>query len=226
MTLHICSECSNNASLQYEGTYYCLLHYSTSEASLNFNIRPPMLLNDEILRNEEGTMRSLWKNAISDVLFRMYQLQKVEEDRVREDPLALFTINIPPLPPPSTVKSTNERKHQPHTVTMNSRHHDTLNPYSRKTKREKPLLRGDKRRKVGGPETEASNNDEPGKKVSTSSSVGDVQCEHCFSFNTKTRHLSGQCDSSRSETWGSKLGPSEIAFVDCLDCYRSFPKCE
>lgn len=218
MLSRMCTICSKKSSLQHDGVDYCLLHYSTSAASPNFSTHTPVLLNEVCLKNEEDAMRSLWSDAISSVVLRMYQLQKLEEDQIRQDPLAMLSVKAPALPLPVPRKTNYPVKRRISTTLR----HDELDPYSKKTRREKTLLRGEKIQNSNETEADSSIILDKGD---SSSSTGDHQCEHCHSFNTKVHHSSGQCDSSRSETWGSKSGPNEIAHIDCLDCNLSYSKC-
>ena len=206
-----CLYCSQIACISSKTRNLCLLHYSRSNSILkqknininNSNSNEFEISNQSALNNQHPMMESLWKEAITDVVLRMYELQKEEQECLRKDPLSMLSFNTTRINP-STLKMKNNRKRNRFTTGQDSRAlNDTVLEAIRKTPRFS------------------------GSDMTTMGKAIDEACPLCG------KHEVIQCDMAnmqvesnvqKLETWGNKdLGdrdPSRTLQLYCNSCHN------
>ena len=190
-----CLYCSQDACISSKTRNLCLLHYSRSNSILNQtnnnicttskgNNSNEFKISDQLaLNNQHPMMESLWKEAITDVVLRMYELQKEEQECLRKDPLSMLSFNTTRINP-STLKMKNNRKRNHFSTGQDSRAlNDTVLEAIRKT----PRFSGLDMATAGKPVDEAC------------PLCGKHEVIECY-----TATLSIESNVSKAETWGNK----------------------
>ena len=93
-----CRLCSQPASVKLKGLLYCLIHFAQSD-DIHLDARDKsgakMSRDEAEVRKQEEELRNLWRDALEDVVLRMYDLQKEEQEKARTDPFAMMAMQAP-----------------------------------------------------------------------------------------------------------------------------------
>eukprot|EP01041_Mallomonas_annulata_P008785 gene8785-18172_t len=233
MNSSACSFCSATACFLLKGKYLCLPHFSTNKAVLDYTSDPPQIINDNAVKIQNESMQRLWKDAIADVILKMYDNQKIEEDLIRQDPLAILSMAIPSLPKLGRIENTKisqKRKLTLESSTASSlkifKHNEVnTDPFQRKTKLDKPLLHISKNdqnnSRISTINSNNNSTNEKNESVHSNNILSDnPTCQECSSRNTRVRYSLTHYDTSRSETWGMKDSPAGRSHIECFDSKR------
>jgi hypothetical protein len=91
-----CQNCSQNGVVDCYGKIFCLLHYHIICGEKQ--VPHYTIISDLDLNEQKGVVEELWKDAISDVVMRMFEYEKMEQIKLNEDPLSILTLNAPRVP--------------------------------------------------------------------------------------------------------------------------------
>lgn len=184
-----CSHCQQSACLVQNGHYLCLLHHCTSKSVLYNSLE---VYNNVELQSQSKLVENFWRDAAADVMLRMYDMQKEEEELLRKDPLEILSMNVLPV---ITCPAKRKTVKRPQSIESGKCNHEI-----------KTLS---KRLDIESSIAENSINNK-----------GNPKCENCASTDTRTRYSapSGQLDVSRNETWGSKSAHSVAIHIECKAC--------
>jgi hypothetical protein len=105
--------CSQNGVVDRYGKIFCLLHYHIicSEKQVTHET----IISDQDLNEQREGMEVLWKDAISDVVMRMFEYEKLEQIQLNEDPLSILSLNAPRAPIIERQHSSSESRPKPRT---------------------------------------------------------------------------------------------------------------
>ena len=201
-----CLYCSQPACVQYgKDRNVCLLHYSRSKSILHYSksrstsssssSSENIIINNEIeMISQSSLMKSLWDISITDVVTRMYELQKIEQESLRKDPLAMLSLNSSRIDM-SLLRLNNNNNNS---NIKRSRNEDGISISD-------PVL--DKIRKTPRFNTNDDN-------------ISYDTCPNCGKDSiSKIDVMSSSGNVSKNETWGSKDLPEENIKLYCCNCH-------
>lgn len=190
-----CSQCSKSACVIQNGHYLCLLHHCASKGVL---LKGTKIYDENELQNQSTFVERLWRDAVSDVIMRMYDIQKSEEELLKNDPLEILTMNVLPVPDYSTSKRSIKRP-----ISTGS---------STRAGKQLPKLNEEKKNVESITENSSSHH--------TMTTTENPKCENCDSRDTRTVYSApgGNLNVSKNETWGSKSAHSVMINFECKSC--------
>lgn len=184
----------------------------------------PFVFNQEALKNQTPLVKDLWNDAIADVVLRMFELQKAEEDTLRRDPLAILARNK------SSTKKALKQQFGESDFFAQAQQPKQMGPRPMGAGAEARAARAgtgvtDVASKRGfsllsgssSTTTELAQQMEEIEKKSRAEADGDA-CRVCGS-NWTTTTFSSSYDIGKSEVWGNKDGGETIT-VSCRDCFH------
>lgn len=217
-----CQVCEENGVVDCYGQIFCLLHYhllcphdQNMSSSSHSSSHGVTLISTIDYQEQQKNIELLWKTAISEVVMRMFEYEKLEQQSVQDDPLSILSLNAPRVVPPLP----SEKKI----------------PRQRSEELKSSSLRNKKKQRIesNGSSLTTSGEDAPAPVVTEESltHITGTRCSNCHSLNTYLEYgtnnwsASGRDTmSSKAETWAFKESPSAItenySFVKniCRDC--------
>lgn len=209
-----CSICSERACLVCKEESLCLRHFVGKQDKGEV---APFVFSQDALNNQTPLVKDLWNDAIAEVVLRMFELQKAEEDTLRKDPLAILAQNKS-----STKKALKQQFGES----------DFFIKSLESQQPKQPKLMAPRGGGVGvtdfqrgfsllsGASSSATELTQQIKEIEAKSRAeadGDP-CRVCGSKWTTTTHTSSY-DIGKSEVWGNKDG-GETVTVTCRDCFH------
>jgi hypothetical protein len=182
----------------------CLLHYSCGKSSLYPLENQPTVYNKEKLEAQyDSSLKSLWDDAVGDVVMMMYDAQREEQKLMRDNPLAVLQldshrINIDLIGCERLMDKTQAKS----SSTLISSSKTSIWRHSSQS-------------------TEDCDDD-----ISEGLRSHNDQCGNCDSIKTVRRYSAVVYDVQKSETWGAANTPSTKFQVICQDCGTSRMRAE
>ena len=202
VSMQECGLCSANECISVGGQSLCLRHFSSS--LLNGSDAPPLVSDEGELARQTGEVKILWTEAITEVVLRMFALQKTEEEALRKDPLSILSMN----------------KRKSNKVLKRKFGYYSLLQTSQSTTATRPVLSIAAPTAAGGRLLHMTSDSlremEEREAREREAADGDV-CSSCGSKWTFRAPRMGY-DISKSEVWGSRHDEAEIFSITCKSC--------
>jgi hypothetical protein len=199
-----CHVCDENGVIDCYGQIFCLLHYHLLCSHDHF--KSYRIISEIDYREQQEKVEMLWKNAVSEVVMKMFEYEKLEQQSVHDDPLSILSFNAPRVPMVSL-----ERQKSSESKSFSSRNL--------------------KKQRIDSPVANSSLTLESPVTEESLTHITGTRCSNCHSLNTYLEYgtnnwsASGRDTmSSKAETWAFKDSPSAItesySFVKniCRDC--------
>jgi hypothetical protein len=199
-----CHVCHENGVIDCYGQIFCLLHYHLLGS--HDHLKSYQIISEIDYLEQQEKIGILWKDAISEVVMKMFEYEKLEQQSVQDDPLSILSLNAPRLPMVSLEKQRMK---------------------SSESRPSSSSIRNKKKQRI---ET-SSISSEPLVTEESLTHIPGTRCSNCHSLNTYVESgtnnwsASGRDTmSSKAETWAFKDSPSAITDGDsfvkniCRDC--------
>jgi hypothetical protein len=252
-----CYSCKERSCLRIDGKDVCLLHFSLSKHAVDYtnltknknkfsrdDKRCPTITDHSVLDNQKINVQDLWKEAISDVILNMFDLQQDEQDMLRKDPLAIIQLESNPINRTSFTISNeitnpndnNDKndilKYANKIVNQTSASGAKLkrlsftpnevdgddNPYVKKRTAAKSIWQTGLSSKDKEEQLNKVKEKEAEEERLANDDPNALPCLSCSSKWTNIRLDSGNCDISKNETWGGVSAVEVKRLLHCNSC--------
>ncbi len=236
----VCLSIGESNSIRYS----CLKHFVAQLEFDDMLINEKVNLYNEIAFHEQSIgMNTLWTKAIGELVIQMYGLQRIEEAKMRSDPLAILSLNThdkqkelsrslgAPVPIRASLSSSSPSgisKKASTTAFASASADDPYrsNPYIRRNTNRGGFFSGlgNESKETVLARMEKETKDEENAAELNALKNQAPKCSLCGSAWVTTRS-SDVVDGGRSEIWGSK-DVSTIHYTECKKCNHVESTCD
>lgn len=90
-----CKHCRSRCCVSYGGAPFCLLHYHAFSTHGKDDVIKAKITNEEEAMKQMPGVENLLREAMTDVLMGMHDLQQEEQRMLQADPLAVLSLHAP-----------------------------------------------------------------------------------------------------------------------------------
>ena len=200
-----CGLCAAKECITVGEQGLCLQHFSSN--LLDGCDAPPLVSDEGELARQTGDVKNLWTEAITDVVLRMFALQKKEEEALRKDPLSILSMNK------SKSSKVLKRKFGDHSLLQTSQSTTTKRPALPTGAAPFPTAGGGRLLHM----TNDSFREMEEREAREREAADGDACSSCGSKWTFRAPRMG-FDISKAEVWGSRHDEAEIFSITCKSC--------
>lgn len=92
-----CKICSRLACIAFLEKDYCLIHFHTHVSQKQTKEIRPLVISNEIIERQSDGYKLMAKEAMTEVIMQMMELQRQEQEEIRLDPLSVLEMHAPRL---------------------------------------------------------------------------------------------------------------------------------